>query len=114
VRRGHPMKRRKKVATQSTKCMQEALPCFLVQDKRKAQGGAKEGVPFVFQQMLSHNYERTVTIKDKDGKEVKKFKVVKLIRTDGLHLQGDTLYCDLCHHKIAYKNAQSSYVHVKA
>jgi hypothetical protein len=57
--------------------------------------------PFVFQQMLSHNYECTVTIKDKDGKDINKLKVVKLINNEGLRLQCDTLYCDSCHHKIA-------------
>jgi hypothetical protein len=63
--------------------------------------------PFMFQHMLSHKYERNVTIKDKDGKYIKKLKVTKLIKTEGLCIDGNTLYCDSCHQKNAYNNARA-------
>jgi hypothetical protein len=61
--------------------------------------------PFMFQQMPSHKYERTVTIKDKDGKDINKLKVIKLINNEGLRLGGSTWHCESCHQKIAYNNA---------
>jgi flagellar basal body rod protein FlgG len=72
--------------------------------KGKPKVEPKKVPPSMFQQMLGHNHERTVTIKDKDVRYINKLKVVKLIKNEGLRLDGDTLYCDSCHHKIAYKN----------
>jgi hypothetical protein len=41
--------------------------------------------PFMFQQIPSQ-YERTVTISYKDGKDINKLKVFKLIKNEGLNL----------------------------
>jgi hypothetical protein len=75
--------------------------------KGKPKVESRKVPPFMLQKMLSHKYERTVSTTNMDGKDIKKLKVIKLFKNEGVRLDGDTFYCDSCHHKISYNNVRA-------